>query len=199
MKLKCNETESEYSFVRVAITFDRILYNDVFSQKNNKTVAETLEHKRYVKYKDEIIKNHSDEMYKPLGSFLLSLKKSGNEFYKCFLNKYGDLTYSIFKIVDSAYLDSRGVYAYISGHELKYIGRCKDSMKRRVNQGYGKIHPKNCYIDGQTTNCHLNARITAENNNVSLWLHQIESEAEIETREKELIRAYDPLWNLQRG
>jgi hypothetical protein len=33
-------------------------------------------------------------------------------------------------------------------------------MKKRISQGYGKISPKNCYLDGLATNCHLNALIT---------------------------------------
>jgi len=82
---------------------------------------------------------------------------------------------------------------------VKYIGRCKDSMKKRINQGYGKIHPKNCYLDGQATNSHLNARITAEKKKITLWLHEMDSETEIELLERELIRAYNPPWNIQRG
>ncbi|MFK4618979.1 hypothetical protein ABIF50_002256 [Bradyrhizobium diazoefficiens] len=63
-----------------------------------------------------------------------------------------------------------GVYAYFVGDDLKYIGRCKDSMKKRINHGYGKVHPKNCYLDGQSTNCHLNALIAPLRESVSLWL-----------------------------
>ena len=96
-------------------------------------------------------------------------------------------------------MDNKGVYAYLAGDELKYIGRCKDSIKKRVNQGYGKIHPKNCYLDRQATNCHLNARITAEKSEVTLWLHKMNSASEIESLERELIRLCNPPWNIQRG
>jgi len=198
MKLSCNEGKSEYEFVQVALVFDGKPYRDIFGQKNNKTVAETITHRRYAKFKEDVVRNYPNAIDEPLGKFLFRLKKEGDEFFKCFLNKYGDLTYSIFAIADSAFFDIKGVYAYLSDSELKYIGRCKDSMKKRVNQGYGKIHPKNCYLDGQATNCHLNARITKENSSVTLWLCQIESEPEIEEVEKELIRVYGPPWNIQR-
>ncbi len=199
MKLSCGDRGNEYEFFRVALVFEGRLYQDVFAHKNNKTVGQTLEHRHYAKLKKEIIDRYSDSLGMPLGEFLKELKYAGDSFYKRFLNKYGDLTYSIFKIADAACLESKGVYAYLAGDELMYIGRCKDSMRKRVNQGYGKIHPKNCYLDGQATNCRLNAGITAQANEITLWLHEMESEAEIEFLERELIRAYNPPWNMQRG
>jgi len=197
MKLRCGDRE--YEFIQVALVFEGNSYQDVFSHKNNKTVAQTLKHRRYAKLKEEVERRYPGSLEKPLGKFLAQLKKAGDGFYRRFLNKYGDLTYSTFKIENTAYLESKGVYAYLVGDEVKYIGRCKDSMKKRINQGYGKIHPKNCYLDGQATNSHLNARITAEKKKITLWLHEMDSETEIELLERELIRAYNPPWNIQRG
>lgn len=199
MKLSCVETGCEYEFTQVPLTFNGKSYRDIFGEKNNKTVAETLEHRRYAKLKNEVTEKYHKSLDKPLGIFLLGLKKDGDGFYKNFLNKYGDLAYTIFTISDRAYFDCTGVYGYQSDNELKYIGRCKDSMKKRVNQGYGKIHPKNCYLDGQATNCHLNARITDTKSNITLWLHQMDIPSEIKALEMALIRAYNPTWNIQRG
>ncbi len=199
MKLPCSNLNAQYEFRKVDLVFEGNTYSDVFCQKNNKTVSETLKQKRYAKLKDETQIKYPTSADMPLGEFLLSLKSAGDPFYVRFLNKYGDLTYSIFRISDSEYLDSKGVYAYLCGGELKYIGRCKDSMKKRVNQGYGKIHPKNCFIDGQATNCHLNWRITAESSEVTLWLYELDLDAEIESVERELIGACNPPWNIKRG
>ncbi|MCY3840740.1 MAG: hypothetical protein OXH09_19180 [Gammaproteobacteria bacterium] len=71
-------------------------------------------------------------------------------------------------------------------------------MKKRINQGYGKIHPKNCFRDGQATNCHLNALITAAIAAVTLWLHRMDNGDEIEALEASLIWCYAPPWNIQR-
>ena len=79
---------------------------------------------------------------------------------------------------------------------MKYIGRCKNSMKKRVNQGYGKIHPKNCHRDGQATNCRVNARITARSSPVALWLSRMDDGDVIETVERALIREHAPPWNI---
>jgi hypothetical protein len=199
MKLRCKGEEVEYDFVQVALDFDGKPYRDVFGQKNNKTLAETLSHGRYAKLKTEVMQEYPDALNEPLGKFLLELKSKGDEFYKRFLNRYGDLTYSTFVIADPAYFNKRGVYAYLSDGELKYIGRCRDSMKKRVNQGYGKIYPKNCYLDGQATNCHLNARITNDLGKVTLWLCPMDSDPEIERAESELIQRCSPPWNIQSG
>ncbi len=199
MKLSCKYPGFDHEFSQVELVFNAKLYSDVFGQKNNRTVSETLEHRRYKNLEEEVVAKYPESLRKPLGSFLLELKKRGDVFYKRFLNKYGDLRYSVFAIADPAYFDSRGVYAYLSGNELKYIGRCKDSMKKRVSHGYGKIHPKNCYLDGQATNCHLNSRITTAKERITLWLCQMESPSEIEEVERALINACKPPWNIQCG
>ncbi len=120
----------------------------------------------------------------------------------CFLNRYGDLTYSTFSIAGRSALGARGVYAYYANDVLKYIGRCKDSMGKRVNQGYGKIYPKNCFLDGRATNCHINACITAETaeaSRITLWLRRLENTGDIKALERCLIREYTPPWNIQRA
>ena len=71
-------------------------------------------------------------------------------------------------------------------------------MKKRINQGYGKIHPKNCFRDGQATNCHLNALITAATAAVTLWLYRMDNGDEIEALEADLISRYAPPWNIRR-
>ncbi|MEK7223887.1 MAG: hypothetical protein AAB156_06395 [Pseudomonadota bacterium] len=170
----------------------------MFGQKNNKTVLETLGHRRYARLRRQVEGAYPNLLQELLGNFLLSLKRRGDDLYRKFLNKYGDDKYSIFRIDDEEVLDKRGIYAYTVTNELKYIGRCRDSMRKRVNQGYGKIHPKNCYVDGQATNCHLNALITTEKEAVRLWFCELDL-SEIEPVERALISEHQPPWNIQRG
>jgi hypothetical protein len=99
-------------------------------------------------------------------------------------------------IQDKRYLNKRGLYLYSAAAELRYIGRCRDTFKKRINQGHGKIHPKNCYIDGQATNCHLNALITEQREGVRLWVYPMEDNSLIEEIERELIEYHSPLWNI---
>ena len=187
-----------YQFVRVSLDFVNDRQADVFGGKNNKTLRETLAHRRYQALASVCVAEYPEHLDSPLGEALLQLKASGDPFYKRFLNRYGDLTYSTFSIADPSVLRSRGVYAYCSDGAVMYIGRCKDSMRNRVNQGYGRIHPKNCFRDGQATNCHLNALITAATADVTLWLHQLHSDREIDALEQGLIQRHAPPWNIQR-
>lgn len=186
-----------YSFRHVALRFDGPVGGDAFALKNNKSLAETLAHRRYKGLAREA-EDHSALLDMPLGEFLLGLKRNGDTFYKRFLNKHGDQSFSVFAIDDAEVLGKKGVYAYYVDDELRYIGRCRDTMKKRINQGYGKIHPKNCYIDGQSTNCHLNAKITEAGDAVSLWFCDLDSDAEISAVEVDLIRRYQPAWNIQK-
>jgi hypothetical protein len=181
----------------VPLTFDDEIRINVFSAKNNKSVAETLAHTRYRKLSEPTRQGYGDFLDQPLGEFLMSLKNAGDNFYKRFLNRYGDLEYSKFFLTESKFHDLKGVYVYFQEDHVMYVGRCRDSMKKRINQGYGKIHPKNCYIDGQATNCHLNALITKVRKQVSLRLHSMYSDNDIERFELQLIRELRPPWNIQ--
>lgn len=186
------------TFLPIPLNFELGHFVDVFAGKNNKTVLETIEHRRYLKFRSEVLERYGEERHEPLGAFLLRLKLRNDLFYQRFLNRYGDLKYSKFSIREKKDHKKRGIYAYFSGDRLKYIGRCRDTMQKRVNQGYGKIHPKNCYIDGQATNCRLNALITSNYETVSLWLHPLTNEEEIFAEERRLISLLAPSWNLQK-
>lgn len=196
MILQCKETLENYSFVQVPLQFVEGEQTNTFANKNNKTLRQTLEHVRYIKLETEAQNRFSSEMDLPLGVFLLALKTKNDQFYKRFLNAYGDSRYSSFRVTDRSTLNLKGVYAYTFEDKIVYIGRCRDTMGSRINQGYGKIHPKNCYIDGQATNCHLNALITSRRSSIQLWLCAMELDERIIDSELRLIRSYVPTWNL---
>ncbi len=196
MEFLCDGKELEYDFVAVPLSFEAGIYTDVFKDKNNKTVKTTLEHYRYEKLKEDTFRHYSKFLDWPLGKFLVFLKQSGDDDYKRFLNKYGDSEYSKFFITDESILNKKGIYIYTLFEQITYVGRSTDSMKKRINQGYGKIHPKNCYLDGQATNCHLNTLITEHKKDISLWLHIMEDKEDIERIEARLIWACNPPWNI---
>ncbi|GIP52917.1 hypothetical protein [Paenibacillus vini] len=194
MKLTVNNME--LTFREVKLTFNSNEFVDVFANKNNKSLVETISHNRYTKHKDTIMSSYSDYLNLGLGRFLLELKSSGDLYYKEFLNKNGDKTYSEFYIDDNQVKKAKGLYLYCVDKQVKYIGRCKDAFGKRINQGYGKIHPKNCYIDGQSTNCHLNNLVTINKENTSFYVCQLIDDSEIVELEEELIKKYKPEWNI---
>lgn len=198
MLLATRQQQAIYQFERVALRFVEGRRTNVFSMKNNKSLRETIEQKRYLGLRTETLEKYTNALDQPLGAFLLEKKLKGDLFYKRFLNAYGDAIYSTFCIADDSFLKKRGVYAYVVDGNATYVGRCRDSMSNRINQGYGKIHPKNCYLDGQATNCHLNALITAAGTGTELWHCSIDSIDNIAAIEIELVRTHSPPWNIHR-
>ena len=183
-------------FQRVTLSFLGDGLAHVFGQKNNKTVAETLSHKRYAKFSAMIARDHPDSLKKPLGDFLLGLKRKGSTSYKQFLNPYGDATYCRFRMERGPLSSKKGLYCYGLAGRLVYIGRSFDPFEKRVNQGYGSIHPKNCFLDGQATNCHLNALIAKNMPVVSFFVCPLDDDPTISQLERKLIQLCQPHWNI---
>lgn len=183
-------------FNNVPLIFLEGKYQNVFAQKNDKTVRETLSSPKYIKFSQQVLRNYSSSLEKPLGEFLFQLKNEGNPLYRKFLNPHGDTRYCVFSINDQSILTAKGLYMYLVDGQIKYIGRCLDNFSKRINQGYGKIHPKNCYIDGQSTNCHLNSLIAQNIDRVLLFVCTLDDVNEIELLEKILIKKIQPEWNV---
>lgn len=183
-------------FVNVPLKFLAHGLTNVFSHKNNKTVRETLAHRRYKSLSTPVPNQYSCDLEKPLGAFLAALKARGDLTYRRFLNPHGDKTYCYFRLGDGENNTKKGLYLYACGDEIVYVGRSYDPFVKRVDQGYGKIHPKNCFIDGQSTNCHLNALIEEQHENISFYVCVMADNAVIETTERALIQERKPRWNV---
>ena len=185
----------EDQLITIHLEFKSQIYTNVFKDKNNATVKETIDSPRYKSLQKIVLQNYPQEINTRLGDFLMKLKNNNDEFYKEFLNKYGDLEYSTFYLANKDQYNLKGVYFYYLNDELKYIGRCRDNMKKRVNNGYGKISPKKCFIDGQSTNCKVNSLLTKNKSNIVLKLISLDDIVEIEKLESRLILECKPEWN----
>lgn len=183
-------------FFPLRLVFGGAVLSDVFARKNNKTVAETLAHRRYEHLWPIVRDRYPESLNRKLGELLRALKQAGDPFYLRLLNRYGDGTYCKFRIGRSAHSDRKGLYCFALAGELKYIGKTTSSFDRRINQGYGTISPKNCYLDGQATNCHLNSLITRNRDLVELYACPLGRDSEISKLERSLIRKYQPEWNV---
>jgi hypothetical protein len=183
-------------FCEVQLTFEACTKFNLFALKNNKTVGETISGEKYKNQAGKIEASYPESINKKLGKFLLERKLAGDEFYLQFLNNYGDKIYSKFYFKETSWLSRKGVYIYLVDKTVMYVGKTNDSFGKRIIQGYGNISPKNCYIDGQSTNCHLNALITQNKKVVSLYLCQLNDPITIDRFEKELIQLCQPPWNI---
>ncbi len=194
MEIKLNERKLTFKIIQ--LTFDKKNIENIFYDKNNKTLKETFEHDKYSCLKTLLADKYKNQLDLKLGDFLKHLKETNDKNYLCFLNKYGDNEFCEFKIQD--HLTDKGIYCYIKNGEIKYIGRCTDNFKKRINQGYGKIHPKNCFKDGQATNCHLNSLInSADNVEFGIYVMTDKSTEEIKELEKLILTCNRYEWNIQ--
>lgn len=88
-----------------------------------------------------------------------------------------------------------GVYAVTVAGGLVYVGIANDLRERWGARGYGRIHPRNCFRGGQSTNCKVNhAILTAARGGreIQLWIHETLSLRPVEQR---LISRFEPPWN----
>ncbi len=60
--------------------------------------------------------------------------------------------------VPNRWRDQPGVYVFLVDGVPTYVGEC-ECLVRRVNQGYGRIAPRNCFLGGRATNVRVNALI----------------------------------------
>ncbi len=132
----------------------------------------------------------------PLGNFMKILKEGRDDNYLKLLNRYGDNKFCKFKI--DSHLKDKGIYCFIEGNTVKYIGRCVNNFNKRINQGYGRISPKNCFIDGQATNCHINSRINSSSE-IKLGIYTMTDKKveSIKQLEKKLLSLDKYDWNTQ--
>ena len=192
-KLSINNLELSFREVKL-YQFKNNLEN-IFKDYKSKTISETINSKKYKNLKS-VIENEND-IKMPTGEFLLKLKNNGNKNYLSFLNNYGDKVYSHFGISENEVFSKKGIYTYYLNDKIKYIGITKDNYQKRINNGYGNISPKNCFKDGQTTNCHLNWLISSSFNNIKFYVKVMDNIDQIMSIEKKLIQKYDPPWNIQ--
>lgn len=195
MDLPLGDRDARFQPVRL----DLLEYDltDVFRRYQQHTVAELIEKPKYQGMADRVHAEYPRYLAWSVGEFLYALKRMEDSFYRSWLNPHGDAAYCTFKLADGEWLALRGLYAYAVDGHLTYIGRCRDSFGQRVNAGYGTIAPKNCYRDGQSTNCHLNALVNKHHQSVRFYVYPMENEDEIVAAESQLIARFQPPWNVQ--
>lgn len=187
----------QLEFLQVPIRFSRYDIVNRFAGKNHRTLDETLSGRRYMKLSGDVRRRYPAFLDDKLGEFLSRLKSEDDSYYLRFLNKHGDDTFCNFSIERTSLSAKRGLYCFVVANKVKYIGRSHDPFEKRFNQEYGRISPQSCYLDGQSTNCHINAVIAKNHAVISLFVCPIEDDSEINPLEELLIDSHQPEWNIQ--
>jgi hypothetical protein len=216
----------EFTFQPYKLNQDGDVVENVF-QRLEEPLGDFIKKEKFAHLKDEVYANHQSSIRLPLGTFLISNKKSGEDFYKKFLKHSqdrneetgdliknvltGDSKYRSFTIQDDDNTRKVGLYIYSLSNNIngiKYIGSCyqkgpknKNSFLKRV-KGYAKIDPYNTLLNGQGTNVRINPKIYKHWENLSFWICPIENNKDqILYYEKCLIKKIwengNILWNIQ--
>ncbi len=108
------------------------------------------------------------------------------------LNRYGAGPFCRFSIPSN--LQFSGCYAILVNSEVRYVGEC-GNLSARYNMGYGLISPRNCFKNGQETNCRINnllLQAAKGNSEIALWFLPTE---DYKIAERELLQELVPPWN----
>ncbi len=111
------------------------------------------------------------------------------------LNPHGAGPFCRFRVAPD--LRDCGVYAVTVDRVVVYIGECENLSERFGPRGYGSIHPRNCFVRGQPTNCRVNNLILQQAKRgqiVELWFRQTAGRKDLEAS---LIEGIQPAWNIQ--
>ena len=106
--------------------------------------------------------------------------------------------------IDKKFTENTGVYIFLVNREIKYAGSCQyrvntDHALRQRIRDYGNISPRNCYEEGQSTNCRINKIImdcTNKGEVAELYFLELEDRKEIKNIEWYIISEINPPWNL---
>ena len=79
------------------------------------------------------------------------------------LHSWGEGPFCRFRIPDR-YRRQRGVYLFAIEGRIIFCGWCED-LSRRINQHYGTISPRRCFIGGEIENCYINHQIFLSHEN----------------------------------
>ena len=115
------------------------------------------------------------------------------------LNRHGEGVFCRLSV--SGLPISGGIYLVISDGEVRYVGKAANLHNRWAAGQYGTIQPKNCYVGGQSTNCHINKRVL-EDTRLSRKLELLYVVEDLPSEralvENHLFDEFKPVWNLMR-
>jgi hypothetical protein len=219
MELIDNESR-KYKFIKMnkLITSDSgepIIKENIFANYDfSQTLQLILLRDKYSKIREYFTKKYPNDLSKPVGSFLMTLKQNGNLDYLKFLKPFGDKFYCEFEITNQSYLKDIGLFCYTYDKENDdkenplYIGGTSKSFESYINStsGIGQTSSVNCYKHGQGTNVHLNFRMAnslklknraTEGKKLNIWICPLNeySSPQISDASKSLKEVYTPIWN----
>lgn len=108
------------------------------------------------------------------------------------LHKHGDFEFCKFSVPNLP--KGPGVYAFVSGTEVFYIGKAS-AISKRFMPGYRLVSPRMCFSGGPETTCRINAEVLSKTVQ-GFPIHVMVFETDdFGTVEAELLKQISPPWN----
>ncbi len=213
----------QFNFKKTKLAFElnemENLFQEYGSTRTKLSLKDAIEkYKNNPKYKKKFLEGYEQlskddlkifEKYReePVGIALLKIKQD-EEFscYQIFLHDYGDKTFCKFGIdkkdqYQRKCLMNKGVYFYLIGDQIQYVGSTLKNFKSRIYQ-HGRITGINCFLNGRPTDCRINFNIYkarfVDKKEVENYYYPMENEEEIRNLEHALIYIIKPLWNYEK-
>jgi hypothetical protein len=189
--------ERKVIFDRLPLVLEASGLTDLFAQRNNKTLGEVIAYRRYAELAEPVHRQYPGALHEPLGAFLLRCKRAGDPIYRRFLHAYGDGVYARFSIPLGTLAAQQGVYCFCVAGQIVYIGRSRTPFVERINQTYGAIHAKDCYLGGPVARCRLNSLIAAAGAAAACFVFPLGEARAMAYWERRLISLLHPAWNVR--
>lgn len=166
--LQENGLESSYNIIRNNIVKPVAKAKETTGEKFTSNTKDTISLNGYeFKYLQSLSPERNED-----GSIkLFNPQNDYDNIKKLPLSKYGSGSFCRFSINAD---EVPGVYVWVVDDEIIYIGETFNLMFR-FNLGYGVIHPRNCYVGGQSTNCKMNKVVlenVLNNKEVKIYFYQ---------------------------
>jgi hypothetical protein len=164
-------------FHPVPIHFAGVVREDAFTRVQ-KTLAEVLELQEFEHLRSPVNAKYSRYLPMKTGLFLGQLKERHDQFYREFLNPYGDEKYGTFRAADSKETEKKGIILVVVNRGLYAAINSPEPLRITMNNRFGRIGPDDCLLSGDPARCRINALLCTNKKDAGLFIHAVEKEDE---------------------
>jgi hypothetical protein len=157
-------------FKPAVISFSGGIKEGTFSRKQT-PLEEVLLDPAFGHLRDPVLAKYSRYLPLPIGLFLSQLKERHDQFYREFLNPYGDEKYGTFRTEDSHDTGKSGVLLVVVNRGIYHACVCPTSFRVMINDSFGRITPELCYLNGDGIRCRINAVLCNNRKEAGLFIH----------------------------
>jgi hypothetical protein len=153
-------------------------------------VQQALESPIFADVKPLFIKEYLHYLPLRLGPVTEELQKKNDPLFRQLLNRYGDVDFGSFGMVDEEQAHTKGLLiVYVQG-KLCHIAGCHTTFADLIDRSYGNIRADQCYRDGDEDACRINSLVTAFRSTPVIWLHELSDDSAIDTAVSDLRNRY---------